>query len=371
MQLGNGFRDKQVKKAMQILAPRLEDGEEALAMFNGGTDAYSEVLVITSLRVLDIHISGGVRNEIPYSGFDRSNPVIKISRARVRTGLSNGSELEWIFRDRNDANADRDLFADLLRTGIAMAAAGRPDENASNEGAESLDTVNELSTTETRGKTNIAGESDPQRDDETGCSGGEQLADPYDSLPDITEKQTERIWLSQGSPHLLDLMNVAELQAVFSPAADRVLAAAKEAGIQLSAYRHTSSEGTIPAIALVYPEGTRDNARMRIFLNQYPAEQFHGLKHESVPGARFHAERTSDPYGGVSYTITGTLMFDKQEVIQEAVDALGDRSGMDPRIIAWELLLNLRERGLELSTDVIMNAAGILAKGDKLEINVI
>ncbi|MGL3807319.1 hypothetical protein ACSYDW_14595 [Paeniglutamicibacter sp. R2-26] len=246
----------------------------------------------------------------------------------------------------------------------------------------------------------------------------------YDSLPDMNPELAEEMRLF-GRPereHILGYMRLEEIYIPFKEAAGRVIEAGEPDGVTNYNMRFPNQPGVIPAIAAVFPEGTPDNARMRVYLSQPDADgspptrpvwsegsRFRqraeiewGTWDEEVwenrvdlepvsvndspaePGSRnaaYLAERgielqgtidVDHATGAVSAAITAALGADaKQSLIQQAIDSLGDRTGEDPHGIAWHLLLAGRERGIEVETPTLLKIAEMMARGDEVKVDMI
>ncbi|PRB71337.1 SHOCT domain-containing protein [Arthrobacter sp. MYb213] len=114
MQIGHGIKDKHVAKVLVTVHPYLSDGEEVRAIVKGGTKFFSELIVLTSVKIIEIDAGGEATSKLGYSEFDPEDFLIKKSDSKLVTKLLSGTVLKWSFNAFKGSTEDRDLFLSIV-----------------------------------------------------------------------------------------------------------------------------------------------------------------------------------------------------------------------------------------------------------------
>lgn len=200
-------------------------------------------------------------------------------------------------------------------------------------------------------------------------------AHSHDSLPDLDRQDAQRIGIMRLAGKIKDeqhvrmsgLQSAVTAEKLYRKDQKTILAAGRAVGLPIEK-RSTVRGADDPqapvwsqAIALVHPEGTPDNTRMRAFM---------GLPPVLAPAAENEDADDLAPLapGGVGFAVT---LAPPEERINAAVASLGNRTGARIPDIVADLTEALHARELDLPAGDLNGIAAELARGEEVIIQVV
>lgn len=418
MKFGGGIKAKQITKAEDALGPYLSAGEALLGLFKGGTKYSTELLAVTSSRVLEITAIGKINYEVNLAELDASSLAFDAKGSAVSSGLVAGGKVTWRFHNLRGSAEDRAAFVETLgaaigtpherhdgqkpretkdvaapRTGTAIAgvmptrAAFHAIEQASDSPQErpwlivqgtdknqlmaafanrlailKIGTATDDVTAETLSYGHIGALDiiEEGREDVLVVTMGEEIDDGLGPVTSVNPGLNAAAGNTRRVP--LKGVHSDSLREYFDELCDRIAQARSAGGWEFLSTAKTPIQINYDSVS---PKIKRPKRKGK---NKTTGD--HHLA--QVGDSLIHAEIEKDwDAGQTSIGFSAMTMNGKQSTLQEAADSLGDRTGEDRRVIAWDLLVAVRERGLELTTEMYLDMADILATGETVNLHVI